>query len=284
MRGGVRVVPVVQHVHEKVGVETVRHPDERVTSHGREARARDGARDHVGQIEHGALEVRHQVQQGREEIAGATTDIADARAARPVERSREREPVHAPAGRHRAVERAGPVRVLAHPVEERPAVRGREPVARRRRELRHRTRHVGAARELDPRAPATRMVGAQELRHARRRHPARAVEAHPAARRRVAQQAFELCRVGVDATCECSRLCRLGQCVGDAGRAQRDEHAVVEHAEESLEDADGRRCHRRVHAAECGAHAVDAVGDEPGRHARDAEHGPGKGAGVRRRR
>ena len=179
---GVRVVPVVQHVHEEVGVETGRHPGERVTAHGLDARARDG---------------QAATTWGRSNTVPSRCGTRSSKVARrspvppPTSQTRARPdqstaaasvspcmrppaaiaPSNAPArsgccaSSRRTVGRSRP---RTHRV---PSPRAPTPHASRRR--RPRTR---------PTTPATRMAGAQELCHARRRHPARAVEAHPAAR------------------------------------------------------------------------------------------------------
>ena len=58
--------------------------------------------------------------------------------------------------------------------------------------------------------------------------------------------------IGVDAhgVSQCARLHRPRECVGNTGRTQRHEHAVIEHAEDAFEDANGWRSHARLHVTD----------------------------------
>ena len=97
-------------------------------------------------------------------------------AARPVERGREREPVHTAAGRHRAVERAGAVRVpriqskngwpFAAANPSRAVVESSDTA---------RVTSAPPANSTHARQPPG-WSAREELRHACRRHPARAVK------------------------------------------------------------------------------------------------------------
>jgi hypothetical protein len=104
-------------------------------------------------------------------------------AGRPVEAAGEHQAMQATPGSHRRVEGRMPIGVLFHPIEERCADGGSERVSafvHANVQLAERGEDLLTAHELDPGAPATGMIGAQERDHRLGHHlPMRSNPTHP---------------------------------------------------------------------------------------------------------
>ena len=247
-----------------------------------------GSTHHVGKVEHRSVQVRGEVEQRGEQVAGPAADVAHAAWSRTsrARLSRVSACMRPPAAmaRSNVTQRSGWSAI--HSKNGAPLAAANASVAPGSASTAAPTAATTSspAGEVDPRPPPTGWSARRKaVTLVGRTRPRRSMRTQPRVARDSAAGA-RAGRVGAEPRPRPPRRWSAGERVGHARLAQRHQHTVVEHPEQALEDPHGRRSHRGVDPAEGEAEAIGSHGDRRRRQERHTKNGGGSDRRGRCRR